>query len=95
MASTVGASRGDGKEEWGSDSGATFYMSPTRAGMTAYKNTSSGTTVETANGTILPVDRFGTIEMGLDLPGTTTKPVKIVAVAYVPGLSRNLLSTCK
>ena len=33
--------------------------------------------------------------MDLDQPGTTAKPVKMVAVAYVPGLSRNLLSTRK
>ena len=33
--------------------------------------------------------------MDLDQLGTTTKPVKMVADAYVPGLSRNLLSTCK
>ena len=33
--------------------------------------------------------------MNLDQPGTTTKPVKIIYVAYVPGLSRNLLSTRK
>ena len=53
------------------------------------------TTVEVANGTILPVNGFGTIEVDLDQPGTTTKPVKMVSVAYVPGLSRNLLSTRK
>ena len=33
--------------------------------------------------------------MDLDQPGTTTKPVKMVSDAYVPGLSRNLLSTRK
>ena len=31
--------------------------------------------------------------MNPDQPGTTTKPVKMVSVAYVPGVSRNLLST--
>ena len=31
--------------------------------------------------------------MDLNQPGTTTKPVKMVSVAYVPGLSRNLLSS--
>ena len=31
--------------------------------------------------------------MDLDQPGTTTKQVKFISVAYVPGLSRNLLST--
>ena len=41
------------------------------------------------------MDGFGTIEVGLDQPGNTAKPVKMVAVAYVPGLSRNLLFTRK
>ena len=94
-AAMIGASRGDGKEEWESDSGPTFHMSHTRAGVTAYKTASPGTTVEVANGTMLPVDGFGTIETGLDQPGTTTKPVKMIAVAHVPRLSRNLLSTRK
>ena len=63
--------------------------------MTAYKKVPAGTTVETADGTILPVDGFGTVEVDLDQPGSTTKPVKIISVMYVPGLSQNLLSTCK
>ena len=33
--------------------------------------------------------------MDLDQPGLTTKMVKMDDVAYVPGLSRNLLSTVK
>ena len=33
----VGAARSDRKEEWESDSGATFHMSHTRAGMSAYR----------------------------------------------------------
>ena len=37
--------------------------------------------VEVANGTILPVDGFGTIEVDLDQPDITTKSVKMVAVA--------------
>ena len=41
-------------------------------------------TVEVADGTILPVDGFGTVEVDLDQSGTTTKPVKMVAVAYMP-----------
>ena len=65
-----GAAHGDGKEEWNSDSGATFHMSHTRTGMTAYKKASPGTSVEVADGTILPVDGFGTIEMDLDQPGS-------------------------
>ncbi|CAM9922437.1 unnamed protein product, partial [Ascophyllum nodosum] len=43
----------------------------------------------------LPVDGFGRIEVNLDQPGHTTKMVKMDDVAYVPGLSRNLLSTIK
>ena len=63
--------------------------------MTAYKKAPGGTTVEVADGTILPVDGFGTVEVDLDQPGTTTKPVKMIAIAYGPGLTRNLLSTRK
>ncbi|CAM9897861.1 unnamed protein product, partial [Ascophyllum nodosum] len=70
-------------------------MSHTRAGMSAYKKASPGTNVEIADGNILPVDGFGRIEVDLDQPGHTTKMVKMDDVAYVPGLSRNLLSTIK
>ena len=70
-------------------------MSHIQAGMTAYKKAPAETTVKVADRTILPVDGFGTVELDLDQPSTTTKPIKIVSVAYVPGLSRNLLSTCK
>ena len=91
----VGAARSVRKEEWESDSGATFHMSHTRAGMSAYKKASPGTNVEIADGNILPVDGFGRIEVDLDQPGRTTKMVKMDDVAYVPGLSRNLLSTVK
>ena len=82
----TGAARGDGKEERDLDSGASFHMSHTQAGMTAYQRAPAGTTVEVADKTILPVDGFGTVEVDLDQMGTTTKPVKIVSVAYVPGL---------
>ena len=95
VAAMVGAARGDRKEEWESDSGATFHMSHTHAGMSAYKKASPGTTVEIADGNILPVDGFGRIGVDLDQPGHTTKMVKMDDVAYVPGLSRNLLSTIK
>ena len=95
VAASTGAARGDGKEECNSDSGASFHMSHTQAGITAYKKAPAGTTVEVADGTTLPVDGFGTVEVDLDQPGTTTKPVKMVSVAYVPGFSRNLLSTRK
>ena len=91
----VGAARSVRKEEWESDSGATFHMSHTRAGMSAYNKASPGTNVEIADGNILPVDGFGRIEVDLDQPGRTTKMVKMDDVAYVPGLSRNLLSTVK
>ena len=95
VAATTGAACGDDKEEWNSDSGASFHMSHTQAGVTAYKKAPAETTVEVADGTILPEDGFGTIKVDLDQPGTTTKPMKMVSVAYVPGLSRNLLSTRK
>ena len=61
------------KEEWESDSGATLHMAHTRTGMTA---ASPGTTVGVAGEKILPVDMFGTFEVGLDQPGSTTKPVE-------------------
>ena len=92
VAAMVVAARGDRREEWESNSGATFHMSHTRAGMSAYKKASPGTTVEIADGNILPVDGFGRIEVDLDQPGHTTKMVKMDDVAYVPGLSWNLLS---
>ena len=66
-----------------------------QAGMTASKKAPAGTTVEVADGTILPVYGFGTLEVDLNQPGTTTKPVKMVSVVYVPELSRDLLSTSK
>ena len=52
-------------------------------------------TAEVADGTILPVDGCGTIAANLDQSGNTTKPVKMVAVTYVPRLLRNVLSTLK
>ena len=66
MAATIGAAHGDSEGEWNLNSGATFHMSHTRVGMTAYKKAPPGTTVEVTDGTILPVDGFGTIEMDLD-----------------------------
>ena len=56
---------------------------------------SPGANVEVADGNILPVNGFGRIEVDLDQPGHTTKMVKMDDVAYVPGLSRKLLSTIK
>ncbi|CAN0228401.1 unnamed protein product [Ascophyllum nodosum] len=91
----VGTARSDEKEEWESDSGATFHMSHTRAGMSDYKKASPETSIEIADGNTLPVDGFGRIEMDLDQPGRTTKMVRMDDVAYVPGLSRNLMSTVK
>ena len=75
-------------------SGATFHISHTRAGMSVDK-ASPETTVENADGNILPVDGFGRIEVDLDQPSHTTTMVKMDDVAYVPGLSRNLLSAIK
>ena len=70
-------------------------MSHTQAGITAYKKVPVGVTGEVADGTIMPIDEFGTVVVDLDQPGTTTKPVKMVSVAYVPGRSWNLLSARK
>ena len=95
VTATVGAARSVRKEEWESDSGATFHMSHTRTGMSAYKKASPGTNVEIADGNILPVGGSGRIEVDLDQPRRTTKMVKMDDVACVPGLSRNLLSTVK
>ena len=95
VAAMVGTARGDRKEEWESDFGATLRMSHTRAGISVYKKASPRTNVEIADGNILPVDGFGRIEVDLDQPGHTTKMVTTDDVAYVPGLSRNLLSTVK
>ena len=87
VAAMVGTVCGDRKEEWESDSGATFHMSHTRARMSAYKEASPGTNVEIVDGKVLPVDGFGRIEVDLDQPGHTTKMVKMDDVAYVSGLS--------
>ena len=74
VAAMVEAAHGDSKDEQDSDSGATFHRSHARTGMIAYKTASPGTSVEVANGTILSVDGFGTIKVGMDQPGSTTKP---------------------
>ena len=62
----IRVARRDGKEEWESDLGATFHMFHTRTRMIGYKKAPAGMTVEVANGTILPVDGFGTIEVDID-----------------------------
>ena len=95
VAVTTGAVRGDDEEEWDSDSGASFHMSHTQTGMIANKKAPAGTTFKVADGAIFPVAGFRIVEVDLDQSGTTTKPVTMVSVAYVPGLSRNLLSIRK
>ena len=76
VAATIGVTRGDVKEEWDLDSGvSSFRMSHTQAGMTAYKKVPAGTTVEVDDWKISPVDEFGTVEMELNHPGTTTTRV--------------------
>ena len=92
---TTGAARGDGKEKWDPDSCASSHVSHTQAGGAAYKKAPAGTTVEVAGGTHLSVNGFGTVEVDLDQPCTTTKPVKIIYVSYNPGRSRNLQSARK
>ena len=73
VAATIDAARGDGKDNWDSDAGVSFHMSHTQAGMTAYKKAPVGTTVKVADGTILPVDEFGKIEVDLD-PSRVLRP---------------------
>ena len=58
-------------------------------------HTQAGTIVAVADGTTLPVNRCGKVEVGLDQPGTTTKPVKMVSVAYALRRLQNQLSTRK
>ena len=70
-------------------------MSHTRDGMSADKKASPGTNVEIVDRNILPVDGFGRIEVDLDQAGHITRMVKMDDIAYVSGLSRNLLSTVK
>ena len=95
VAAAIGEARGDGKEEWKSETGAPFHMPHTRTGIIAYKKAPEGTTVKVADGTNLPVDGFGTVKVDLKQTSITTKPVKMVSVAYVPDILRNLLSTRK
>ena len=56
VAATTGAARGDGKEEWDLDSGASLHMSHTQARITAYKKAPAETTDECADGVILPAE---------------------------------------
>ena len=70
------------------------HVAHPRRNVCLYKGV-AGTTVEIDDGNILPVDGFGRIEVDLDQPGHTTKMVTMNDAAYVPGLSRNLLSTIK
>ena len=63
--------------------------------MTACKKASPGTIIEVADGNIFPLDGLGTTEVDLNQTGNTAKLVKMDTVAYVPGLSQNLLSTLK
>ena len=50
--------------------------------ITAYKEAPAGMTVEVADRIILPVDGFGAVEVDLNQPDTTSKPVKMVSVVY-------------
>lgn len=95
MTAMVGAARGDMKEEWELDSVATLHMPHVRTGMSDYKKAFPETTVDIANGNVLPLDGFGRIEVDLGQPRHTTKMVKIDEVAYLPGLSQNPLSALK
>ena len=61
--------------------------------MTEYKRASPETTVEVADGNILPVNGLGTLEVNLDLIRPSWRGLSVVA--YVLGLSRNVLPTLK
>ena len=50
--------------------------------ITAYKEAPAVMTVEVADRIILPVDGFGAVEVDLNQPDTTSKPVKMVSVVY-------------
>ena len=56
VAATTGEARGDGKEEWDSDSGASLHMPCTQVVITAYKKAPAETTDEFADGVILPAE---------------------------------------
>ena len=60
MAAIIGVTRGGSEEERESDSGATFHMPHTHAGMEVCKKASPRTAVEVADGSILPANGFGT-----------------------------------
>ena len=91
VAATTGAARLDGKEKWDPESRASFHMSHTLAGMTAYEKVPPGTTAEVADGTILPIDGFGTVEVDLDQSSATTKPVR----GFPSGMCQDVHGTCR
>ena len=93
MVAMMETARGGSEEDWESDFIAIFHMYYTSARMTTRKKASPETMVEVADGNILPVDGLGRMEVDLEKPCITTKLVKMGAVAHVPELSRNLLST--
>ena len=63
--------------------------SHTQVGITAYKKVPAGTTVEVADGTIMPVDRFGTI--GGLVTGSTDLEGPVGPARQKVTISENLL----
>ena len=62
VAATVGAAYGDGKEQWDSDSGASFHISHTQVGLIAYKKTLWGQPLKSLMGLYCrkAVEQWGT-----------------------------------
>lgn len=63
--------------------------------MESYKHTPPGTKVEIAHGCFLSVEGFGLPKIDLAQPGGISKVATIYDVAYMRGLSKNLLSIRK
>ena len=74
------------------DLGSTEYTTPDATALTEYKPAAPGDTVEVADKTLLPVQGYGGLKLGLQQPGGITT-VTLQKVAHVPALARNLLST--
>ena len=94
VAATTGAARGNGKEGWDSDSGASLQISHTQAGKTAYKKALAETTDECADGVILPAEGSRPLRW-IWTSRYYDQASEDDSVAYVPGPSQNLLSTRK
>jgi hypothetical protein len=75
---------------WLVDSGATSHMTWNRALFTTFEVIEPPTTVTVANGTTIPCQGVGTVELHQD--GTMLSCITIQNVRYMPDLNINLLS---